>query len=128
MRKPHKKLDLWKLSMDHAVQVYKVTERFPQEERYGITGQIRRAGISIPSNIAEGAARQTRKEFVNYLHMAQGSLSEMDTLLELAKRLEFLPLEDWNTLDNDMERMDKMLSGLTRHQKRLQVTPGRTRP
>ncbi|HYB74062.1 MAG TPA: four helix bundle protein [Candidatus Sulfotelmatobacter sp.] len=128
MRKPHKKLDLWKLSMDHAVQVYKVTERFPQEERYGITGQIRRAGISIPSNIAEGAARQTRKEFVNYLHMAQGSLSEMDTLLELAKRLEFLPLEDWNTLDNDMERMDKMLSGLIRHQKRLQVTPGRTRP
>jgi len=127
MRKPHKKLDLWKLSMDHAVQVYKVTERFPQEERYGITGQIRRAGISIPSNIAEGAARQTRKEFVNYLHMAQGSLSEMDTLLELAKRLEFLPLEDWNTLDNDMERMDKMLSGLIRHQKRLQVTPGRTR-
>jgi four helix bundle protein len=127
MRKPHKKLDVWKLSMDHAVQVYRVTERFPQEERYGITGQIRRAGMSIPSNIAEGAARQTRKEFVNYLHMAQGSLSEMDTLLELARRLELLSLEDWNTLDGDMERMDKMLSGLIRHQKRHQATPGRLR-
>ena len=127
MRKPHKKLDVWKLSMDHAVHVYRATERFPQEERYSLTGQIRRAGISIPSNIAEGAARQTRKEFVNYLHMAQGSLSEMDTLLELARRLEFLPLDDWNALDSEMERIDKMLSGLIRHQKHLQVAPGRTR-
>jgi len=127
MRKPHKKLDVWKLSMDHVVHVYKATEGLLREERYSLTDQIRRAGISIPRNIAEGAARQTRKEFINYLHMAQGSLSEMDTLRELATRLEFLPLDDWNTLDSEMERIDKMLSGLIRHQKRLQVGPGRTR-
>ncbi len=127
MQKPQKKLAVWKVSMDHVVHVYKATEGFHREERYSLTDQIRRAGISIPSNIAKGAARQTRKEFINSLHMAQGSLSERDTLLELATRLEFLPLDDWYTLDSETERIDKMLSGLIRHQKRLQVGPGRTR-
>ena len=79
MEKPHKKLDAWKLSMDLVIDVYQRTERFPGQERYSLIDQIRRATISIPSNIAEGAARQTKKEFTNYLHIAQGSLSELDT-------------------------------------------------
>jgi len=77
--------------------------------------QIRRATISIPSNIAEGAARQTKKEFTNYLHMAQGSLSELDTQVELARRLGYLDEETFRILDKRMERIDKMITGLIRH-------------
>ena len=65
MEKPHKKLDGWKLSMDLAIDVYKTTDSFPSQEKYSLVDQIRRATISIPSNIAEGAARQTKKEFAN---------------------------------------------------------------
>jgi len=72
MDKPHKKLDLWNTAMELAVIIYQVTDSFPREERYSLTDQIRRAGSSVPSNVAEGAGRQTKKEFINYLHMAQG--------------------------------------------------------
>jgi four helix bundle protein len=102
--------------MDLVAQVYKITESFPREERYGLTAQIRRAAVSIPSNIAEGAARQTKKEFSNYLHMARGSLSELDTQLELAKRLGYLSATVLEPIDAQMERIDKMISGLIRHQ------------
>ncbi len=117
MDKPHKKLDVWRLSMDLAIHVYGATEVFPRNEQYSLTDQIRRAVLSVPSNIAEGAARQTKKEFANYLHMAQGSLSELDTLLELATRLRYLMPERWNALDPQMVRIDKMLTGLIRRQK-----------
>jgi len=117
MEKPHKRLDASNMSMDLVVQVYKDTGGFPAQELYALTGQIRRAATSIPSNIAEGAARQTAKEFVQFLHVAQGSMSELDTLLELGKRLEFLSSASWKTLDSQMERIDKMLSGLIRYQK-----------
>jgi len=115
MEKPHKKLDAWKLSMDIVMDIYQITDKFPREEKYSLTDQIRRATISIPSNIAEGAARQTKKEFSNYLHMAQGSLSELDTQLELARRLEYLDDETWRILDQRMERIDKVISGLIHH-------------
>jgi four helix bundle protein len=117
MEKPHKKLDAWKLSMDLVIDVYKTTNTFPTQEIYGLTNQIRRATVSIPSNIAEGAARQTKKEFTNYLHMAQGSLSELDTQMELAKRLGYLNQEIFMILDERMERIDKMITGLIRHLK-----------
>ena len=119
MDKPHKKLDVWKLSMDLAVDIYKNSDVFPREERYSVTDQVRRSATSIPSNIAEGAARQTTREFIQFLHVAQGSLSELDTLLELSRRLEFLTTTAWKSLDETMERVDKMLSGLIRHQKSL---------
>jgi len=115
MDKPHKKLDAWKLSMDLAIDVYRETDRFPNRERYGLSDQMRRASVSIPSNIAEGAARQTRKEFTNYLHIAQGSLSELDTQLELAKRLNFVDEKLRLLLDERMDRIDKTITGLIRH-------------
>jgi four helix bundle protein len=114
LEKPHKKLDAWKLSVDLVTHLYKVTASFPKDEQYGLTNQIRRAAVSIPSNIAEGAARQTKKEFVNYLHMAQGSLSELDTQLEIAKQLVYLDPDQWKSLDEKMDRVDKMISGLIR--------------
>ena len=103
--------------MELAVTIYQVTDSFPREERYSLTDQIRRAVSSVPSNVAEGAGRQTKKEFINYLHMAQGSLSELDTQLELARRLGYLAQDSWTMLDRRVERIDKMLSGLIRHQK-----------
>jgi four helix bundle protein len=120
MEKPHKKLDVWRLAMDLVTAVYQVTEKFPREERYSLTDQIRRAAVSIPSNIAEGAARQTRKEFVNYLHIARGSLSELDTQLELAKRLGYLGEKTGDSLDGQVERIDKMISGLIRRQRAME--------
>jgi four helix bundle protein len=116
MDKPHKKLDVWQLGMDLAVEVYRTTESFPKEERYVLSDQLKRSAVSVPSNIAEGAARQTKKEFINHLHMAQGSLSELDTQLELAKRLGLLDGKSWEGLDGVMLRVDKMLTGLIRHQ------------
>ena len=115
MEKPHKKLDAWKLSMDLVIDVYRETDKFPTRERYGLIDQIRRAAISIPSNIAEGAARQTKKEFSNYLHIAQGSLSELDTQVELARRLDYTDEGSRRILDARMERIDKMITGLIHH-------------
>ena len=116
MEKPHRKLDVWQMAMGFVTQIYRATESFPREEKYSLTDQMRRAAVSIPSNIAEGAARKTKKEFVNYLHMAQGSLSELDTQLEVARRLQFLSENDWGKLDTVIQRIDKMLTGLIRHQ------------
>ena len=115
MEKPHKKLDAWKLSMDLVIEVYKATDKFPRPEQYGLVGQIHRAAISIPSNIAEGAARHTKKEFLNYLHIAQASLSELDTQIELASRLSYIDQISRDTLDERMERIDKTITGLIRH-------------
>ena len=79
MEKPHKKLEVWKLAMEIAEDIYELTEKFPSPEKFGMVSQMRKSSVSIPSNIAEGAARNTKKEFINFLHIAQGSLSELDT-------------------------------------------------
>ena len=117
MEKPHKRLKAWQLGMDIAVDVYKTSERFPAEERFGLTSQMRRSGVSVPSNVAEGAGRNTKKEFINFLHIAQGSLSELDTQLELSRRLEFIDEDTWKWLDDKLIEEDKVLSGLIRSQK-----------
>jgi four helix bundle protein len=119
MEKPHKKLDVWKLSMDLVLGIYKTTNKFPKEERYCLTDQLRRSVISIPSNIAEGAGRQTEKEFINFLHIAQDSLSELDIQLEIAKRLKYIDERSWKDIDEIMVRVDKMLTGLIKSQKLL---------
>ncbi|GJL53240.1 MAG: hypothetical protein NPIRA02_03720 [Nitrospirales bacterium] len=76
MNKPHKQLDAWKLSMELTEVVYQQTKVFPTDEAFVLTAQMRRSAISIPSNIAEGAARRSRKEFLQYLYVAKGSLSK----------------------------------------------------
>lgn len=70
MEKPHKRLDAWNAAINLVLTIYRITDGFPKEERFSLTDQMRRAALSIPSNIAEGAARQTKKEFINYLHIA----------------------------------------------------------
>jgi four helix bundle protein len=73
---------------------------------------MRRASISVASNIAEGAGRQTKKEFINYLHMAQGSLSELDTQLVIANRIEYIASDTYNQMENKIETISKMITGL----------------
>ncbi|MBI4619781.1 MAG: four helix bundle protein [Desulfobacterales bacterium] len=112
MERPHKKLDVWKLAIELVLDVYGVIKTFPMEEKYNLTDQLRRAVVSIPSNIAEGAARNTKKEFANFLYIAQGSLSELDTQLEIAFKLGYIESNDFENLELKMDRIGKMISGL----------------
>lgn len=110
--KPHKKLEAWKKAVDITTIIYKITDNFPKTEIYGLTSQIRRAGVSIASNIAEGAARQTKKEFVQFLHCAQGSLSELDTQLIIANKLGYISDDEFKMIEQKLDLEDKILTGL----------------
>ena len=83
--RPHEKLDVWKMSVEFVVEVYECIKHFPSDEKFGLTSQIRRAAVSIPANIAEGAARQPDKEFFHFLAIAQGSASELETELLIVR-------------------------------------------
>ncbi|MCF8105571.1 MAG: four helix bundle protein [Desulfohalobiaceae bacterium] len=117
MEKPHKNLRAWQLGMDIAVDIYQSTETYPAEEKFGLVSQMRRSSVSIPSNIAEGAARNSTKELINFLYVTSGSLSELDTQLELAKRLGYLSHEQWQDLDSKLSEEDKVLYGLIKYHK-----------
>lgn len=110
----HRKLEVWKLSMDFVKEIYRLTETFPPSEMYGLTTQMRRAAISIPSNLAEGAARKGTKEFKQFLNIAQGSSSELDTQIELALMLGFIDKEACRKLIDKTTLIAKMLYGLSR--------------
>jgi four helix bundle protein len=114
MDKPHKKLDAWQAAMKATQIIYNLTNSFPEVEKFGLVSQMRRAAVSIPSNIAEGAARQGKREFRNFLSMAQGSLSELDTQLELSVMLGYVSKENLDEISSLLLRIDKMLTGLIR--------------
>jgi four helix bundle protein len=118
LEKPHKKLDVWLKSINLVQNIYEITKSFPKAEDYGLTSQIRRSAISIPANIAEGAARQTKKEFIQFLHMAQGSLSELDTHMEIALRLDYVQKSSIDEISVTMNDIDKMTSGLIKSLKK----------
>jgi four helix bundle protein len=113
--KDHKDLEVWQRSMDMVVYVYQLTAGFPKEEIYGLTSQLRRAAVSVPSNISEGAARNSTKEFVQFLHIALGSATEIETQLILAGRLKLC--DDAATLLEQVTIVKKLISGLIRHYK-----------
>jgi four helix bundle protein len=112
--RPHRDLDVWKKSMEFVKDVYQATEPFPKSEIYGLISQMRRAAISIPSNLAEGAARKGPKEFKQYLNIAQGSISELDTQIELALLLEYIDKKTYIDLMQKLGIISKMLFGLAR--------------
>lgn len=91
MGKPHEQLDAWKFAMQAAKAVYELTADFPSEERYGLAQQMRRAAVSIPSDIAEGAGRNGAHEYLHFIGIARGSLAELETQLQLAVMLNFAP-------------------------------------
>ena len=95
----HKNLDIWVLGIKLSKEIYKLTEQFPDCEKFGITSQLKRASVSIPANIAEGAARQTDKEFLNFLHITRGSISEVDTLLVVCLELNYCKSADLEIID-----------------------------
>ena len=108
--KSHKDLDAWKKSMDMVDSIYKVTKSFPNDELYSLTNQMRRAVISVPSNIAEGAARGSKNEFVQFLYISLGSLSELETQVIIANRLGYL--SDPNNLLESIIVIRKLINGL----------------
>jgi four helix bundle protein len=115
--RPHEKLDVWKRAVDLVVEVYRATEAFPKEEKFGLTSQVRRAAVSIPANIAEGAARASTKEFLNFLSIAQGSASEVATELLIAHRLGYLEDALYRRLLTRLDDISRMILGLSKHLK-----------
>ena len=110
--KSHKDLIVWQKSMDHVAAIYVATKAFPNEELFGIVSQMRRAAVSIPSNIAEGYGRLYDKETVKFLSNALGSASELETQLIISKDLGYLSIEDFQKLTNQIEEIIRMLSAL----------------
>ncbi|MGA2619442.1 MAG: four helix bundle protein [Thermoguttaceae bacterium] len=114
MVKSYEELLVWQEAVNLAQQVYKATKAFPQEERYGLTSQMRRAAVSVPSNVAEGQARETRGEFVQFLGHSRGSLAELDTQLILAQKMSFLAPPAAAELRQQVAKVGKLLNGLRR--------------
>jgi four helix bundle protein len=112
MVRPHYNLEAWKLAMKLVKTVYQATRAFPQEEIYGLTAQMRRAAVSIPSNLAEGAARTGRREFAQFLSIAKGSLSELETQLLIPAELDFLDAK--HAVFELLEEVSRVLAGLHR--------------
>ncbi|NGZ59751.1 MAG: four helix bundle protein [Nitrospira sp. LK265] len=112
--KSYQDLEVWKKSIDLAEMVYRISTQFPTEEKFGLTGQIRRAAVSVPANIAEGAARKGTREFLQFLSVASGSLAETETFLILAERLHMLTPEQTHPVQQQAADVGRMLNGLKR--------------
>ncbi len=111
-------LDVWNRSIDLLPKVYQLLRQLPVEERFALADQIRRACVSIPANIAEGHARQHRKEYVQSLFVAKGSLAELQTLLVAGRKLDYFSSADTREVELEMEEIAKMLNGLVRSLRR----------
>lgn len=114
MTHSYKDLIVWQRSMELVIAVYELTEQFPQEEIYGLTSQMRRSAVSIPSNIAEGRFRGTKKDYLQFLRISYGSGAELETQIEIAKRLPNLKNLDYLKVDILLEEVMKMLNVMIR--------------
>ncbi len=108
----YKNITAYKMADELAVKTYRLTRDFPKEELYGLTSQLRRAAISVPSNIAEGASRQHKRDYLNFLFIARGSLAEVEYLLHLARRLGYLGEAEHERIDGLRQQVAKTLFGL----------------
>ncbi|MEO5596349.1 MAG: four helix bundle protein [Lysobacteraceae bacterium] len=119
-KRAHERLDVWREAMNLVEAVYACSSRFPDSERFGLTAQIRRAAISVPSNIAEGAARRSTAEYQRFLSIARGSLSEVDTQIQIAQRLKFMnndPALDLQ-IDSVFARLTALMNALAKRGQR----------
>ena len=114
MRK-HQQLRVWQESMDLVTMVYAMTSAFPADERFGLSSQMQRAAVSVPSNIAEGAARGSKADFLRFLYIARGSLSELETQLQIAQRLGYT--DDVSAITAHIDAVFNQLGGLIKHLK-----------
>lgn len=108
----YKELNVWQKAIDLAVEVYQITEKLPKEERYGLISQINRCVVSIPTNIAEGAGRNTKKDFDNFLGISLGSSFELDTQLVISKRLGYVSSDDFEKIESELEHIQNMIAKL----------------
>jgi len=113
--KTHKDLNVWKESRELVTEIYALTSKFPKDEVYSLTAQIKRAAISIPSNIAEGSARDSNKEYIHFLYISLGSAAELDTQLIIAKDLGFINEKEFIKISENLDSVSKMLSGLIKY-------------
>jgi four helix bundle protein len=104
-----RKYEVWRISHEFVLDVYALTRKFPQNETYGITSQIRRASVSIPTNIAEGCGRTTDSEFARFIHISLGSGHEVEYLLQLSKDLKYLSEFDYSSLNERVNLIKRML-------------------
>jgi len=110
--KSHKDLEVWKKTIDLVESIYKLTEGFPKSEQFSLSVQMQRSAISVPSNIAEGSGRMSRGDYIRFLYIARGSLLELDTQLEITKRLGYISNEQSESISCLSESVLKMLDGL----------------
>ena len=114
MLKSYRELKVWRKSYNLCVKIYRITRRFPLEERYILTSQIRKSALSIPSNIAEGYGRKTKADYVRILYIAYGSVCELDTQILLAGDLNYIQTNRRNNLNQDISEVEIMLKALIR--------------
>jgi len=112
--RPHKKLIAWQKAIELVKEIYKITETFPRKEEFGLTAQMRRAAISVPSNIAEGLTRKTNKDKLHFLNIAQASLSEIDTQLEISMNLTYIEETTFGEVEKRLIEVQMLVSGLSR--------------
>jgi four helix bundle protein len=110
--KSYRDLDVWKKSVLLVTEIYKTTANFPKEEIYGLTSQIKRSAVSVPSNIAEGRGKRSTRDFIRFLNISYGSLCELETQLIIANNLALLKTTDLETLLNASSEIARMLNGL----------------
>jgi four helix bundle protein len=111
----YKNLKVWQKAMDLVVEVYKKTDKFPDKERFGLISQINRCAVSMPSNIAEGAGRNSSKEFNNFLGITLGSSCELETQLMIAQKLGYIKEKELEEFNLAIEEIQKMIVGLQRN-------------
>ncbi len=115
--KPHKKLVVWRKAIDFVEMVYKFTDTFPPDERFGLTAQLKRASVSVASNLAEGAARQTSRDKLRFFYMSRGSISELDTQIEISYRLRLISEEQRAAILGRLDEVSRLLNGLIQSRK-----------
>lgn len=118
-----KDLEVWKRSISLSKFIYELTRNFPTDEKFGLISQIRRASVSVPVNIAEGQSRNGNKEFIQFLGVARGSLSELETLVIISQELKYLKDENYNEIISQIQILHKMLFALIKYLRQIQQKP-----
>ena len=123
MLRHYKDLKVWQKAYQLCITIYKITRHFPKEERYGLTSQIRRSAVSVPSNIAEGYGRKTTPEYIQSLFIAYGSHCELETQILLSKDLGYIKAEDFEVLQKDIGEIERMLKALIKSLRDKHLNP-----
>jgi four helix bundle protein len=119
----HRDLKVWRIALDLAETLYRLTADWPKHEQYGLTSQVRRAAVSVPANIAEGAGRRTPGEFIQFASIARGSLAELETLIVLAHRLSYIDDATYKRVNDDLFELGRMATGLIKSLQERRANP-----